>query len=190
MSLHAKIRMEIPPTVWSQHLWRGGGGRMAARTGQVRAGPASGRDWAAAPPPSLARTGQGTRVRAHVLPSSLPSMPLLCLPHSLRGLGPLLSAHLLRVYRLDLSGTFLGNLFPGCFCLQKGRHRWEWKYMLPNWTSVSASVQARPGNGTLLEAPGHHLATWGGNSALGVMKPPPVATKAHMKPQKHRGGGF
>lgn len=151
--------------------------------------------------PPVGETGQlhlllPWRGRGRELGCGLMSCPALCPPcpssafliHS--GGSGLCFQHTSKGLQTGSSGTFLGNLFPGYFCLQKGRNRWEWKYMLLNWTSVSASVQARPGNGTLLEAPGRHIATWGGSSALGVMKPPPVATKAHMKPQKHRGGGF
>lgn len=37
--------------------------------------------------------------------------------------------------------------------------------------------------------PGHHLVTWGGSS-WGVHEGSPVATKAHVKPQKHWGRGI
>lgn len=88
---------------------------MAPRPGQVRAGPVGGGGWEAAYPPSLERMRLlGCWGRK---PSLLPTLPLLCLPDSLWIVWASAFSTSLRVHRLDLSGTFPGNLFPSSFHL-------------------------------------------------------------------------
>lgn len=171
--------MEIPQTPWSQALWRGGGGRTAASPGQVLAGPSSGRDWEAAFPPSLVRTGRGLgrgSFPARLTALHAPPLPSRFTP---RVWASAFSTSL-RVHRLDLSGTFLGNLFPGSFRLQKGRNWWEWIYCCQ--TGPSSQQACRPDQRSVRRetelchtgGPGHHLATWGGSSAVGAPKAPPL----------------
>lgn len=154
--------------------------------GRCGAGPTSGRDWEAAFPPSLARTGQGTGMR-------LISCPALCPPRP--------------------SSAFLIHSEGSGLCFQhtsKGSQAgsfWNFPWELVSWSFLSTKRQnpvrmeinvakldlclsERAGQTDIqctrkrnsAGGPGHHLATWGGSSALGVMKPPllpPRPTRNH-----------
>jgi len=130
---------------------------MAARPGQVRAGPASGRDWEAAFPPSLGRMGQGPRAGLISCPAHCPPRPSSAFLIHSEGLG-LCFQH---ISKDSQAGSF-----------------WNFPWELVSWSfSVHRETEL-----CHIGGPGHHLATWGGSSALGVTKAPllpPRPTRNH-----------
>lgn len=186
MSLHAKIRMKIPLTAWSQHLWRGGGGRTAARSGQVRAGPASGRDWEDAFPPSLARTGRELgRVRLISCPAHCPPHPSSAFLIHSEGSG-LCFQHISKGSQAGSFWNFPWELVS-LFLPTKRQKLVGMEIMLPNGTQ-QACQPARHSVHPETElchagGPGHHLA-----SALGVTKAPLLLPRPTQN-RKSTGGG-